>query len=112
MPAPSPDVNAPSAADAAEITRQFDLKQRTYSRHDLKEILDLSESGVDRLLADGGLPSFRVGERGVKVTRVALVDYLLRTGRHTPKPPVPAPATSSTKPLRRKGGRPRKRNPV
>src|SRR5215831_17773231 len=83
------------------LIQRLGLIKPSYSRRQVGEILNISESGVDRLLQSGRLPSFQVGGR-VIVARNDLAQFMSEGERGCPPPPEPEPKPQPRRRSRRK----------
>jgi excisionase family DNA binding protein len=88
------------------LTARLGLIKPSYSRRETAAILGVSESGIDRLLRAGRLPSFQVGER-IIILRNDIAAFLHERQRGQPSVPEPPPPQEE-RPSRRHVGRPRK----
>lgn len=69
---------AHGGADAAPLV---DVPERLLLRAEVGQILKVSESGVDRLIADGRLPVVRLGHRTVRIPQLAVMAFIAEAVR-------------------------------
>jgi transcriptional regulator with XRE-family HTH domain len=114
MAAPSARVDD-DATQLQALFERFELRKRSFSRSELAEILNVSESSVDRLLRSRQIPSFQTSNRAIAVTRTDIARYLQSRERVESAPPEPpqeqAPQRRPGRPrqVRKDAGRKRKR---
>jgi excisionase family DNA binding protein len=81
----------PNSTDLAALIERLELREPAYSRLEAAKIIGVSESGIDRLIANGELPAFSPSKRVVTITRQDLARFMWARERSRqpdrPKPP-------------------------